>query len=112
MSDVAAVSATEASELIDAGAFLLDVREPDEWEAGRAPGAHHIPLGELGTRHTEIPQGRQVVAVCRMGGRSAAATDALNNAGYDVVNLDGGMQAWAAAGLPVVDGNGGDGTVI
>lgn len=111
MSDVPTVSATDASALVDGGALLLDVREADEWQAGRAPAAHHIPLGELATRHTELPTDRRVVAVCRMGGRSAAATDALNNAGYDVVNLAGGMQAWAAAGLPVVSDSG-EGTVI
>ena len=55
---------------------LLDVREQDEWDAGHAPGAHHIPLGQLGTRQAEIPTDREVVAVCRSGRRSHASRPA------------------------------------
>ncbi len=83
-------------------ALLLDVRELEEWVAGHAPDARHIPLGDLPSRVGEIPRERQVVAVCRSGGRSARATAWLAQQGYDAVNLDGGMTAWSAAGKPMV----------
>ncbi|WP_344247333.1 rhodanese-like domain-containing protein [Isoptericola hypogeus] len=84
------------------GATLLDVREQDEWDAGHAPGAVHIPLGELSVRYGELDAGAPVFVVCRTGGRSAQATRFLvEGVGYDAVNLDGGMVAWARRGLPV-----------
>ena len=106
------VNPEEAAAAVESGAFLLDVREPDEWQAGHAPGAKHIPLGELSARIDEVPTDRRVVAICRVGGRSEKATIALNNAGLDVVNLVGGMRAWAAAGQPVVTDDGSPGSVI
>jgi rhodanese-related sulfurtransferase len=102
----------EANALIEGGAYLLDVREPDEWAAGRAPSAHHIPLGELGERHHEVPIDAVVVCVCRGGGRSARAAEAFTGAGWKAINLAGGMRAWEAAGLPVVTEEGAVGQVI
>jgi rhodanese-related sulfurtransferase len=84
------------------GTVLLDVREQDEWDAGHAPGAVHIPLGELPDRVGELPGDAQLMVVCHSGGRSARATAWLSQGGYDAVNLDGGMVDWARAGLPVV----------
>ncbi len=107
-----AISAEEAASKVESGALLLDVREADEWTAGHAAAAVHMPLGTLQTRHTELPKDRPIVAVCRVGGRSERATIALRAEGYDVVNLTGGMQAWAAAGLPVTTDDGAPGTVI
>jgi rhodanese-related sulfurtransferase len=101
-----------ARELLDGGALLLDVREPDEWEAGRAPQAIHIPLGDLEARYQEIPSDRTIVCVCRGGGRSARAAGALAEVGYTTVNLSGGMRAWAEAELPVVTETGSPGEVI
>lgn len=99
-----------AAELVERdGAVLLDVREPDEWAAGHAPGAHHVPLGRLSP--AALPAGRPVVAVCRSGNRSAKAADTLAAAGIPVHNLAGGMKAWAGAGLPVVTDDGTPGTV-
>lgn len=89
-------------------AVLLDVREPDEWVAGHAPGAVHVPLGELARRVGDLPQGGELHVVCRSGGRSAQATRALNQAGYSAVNVAGGMQAWAAAHKPMASENGRD----
>lgn len=80
-------------------AYLLDVREDDEWNAGHAPDATHIPLSELNQRADEVPRDRRVYVVCRAGGRSAQAAAALNQAGWDAVNVSGGMQAWRDAGL-------------
>jgi rhodanese-related sulfurtransferase len=96
------VSAAQAAAMAEAGAVLLDVREPDEWQAGRAPRARHIPLGQLARRAAELPQGRAVVTVCRSGARSARAAALLARDGRKVSNLAGGMHAWARAGLPVV----------
>ena len=90
---------------------LIDVREPDEWEAGRIEGARHIPLGEIGDRLGEIDKSRPVVAVCRSGGRSKRVVDALRSRGYEAENLSGGMQAWDEAGLPFGAPDGGPGHV-
>jgi rhodanese-related sulfurtransferase len=88
-------------------AYLLDVREPDEWEAGHAPGAHHLPMMEVPARLAEIPTDQEVVVVCRSGGRSGQVVSYLMGNGWDNVrNLDGGMQVWAAAGRDVVSENG------
>lgn len=92
--------------------FLLDVREPDEWRAGRVSGAHHIPLRELGPRQDEIPTDRPILCVCRSGSRSGMVVRALRDAGYDAYNLDGGLQAWQADGHDLVDEDGGQGEVI
>lgn len=99
-SPVPAVSVTD----LPADAVLLDVREPDEWDAGHAPGAVHVPMGQIPQRLDEIagelPEGPAYV-VCRSGGRSARVTAYLAQAGWNAVNVDGGMQAWAAAGRPM-----------
>jgi rhodanese-related sulfurtransferase len=86
---------------LPADATLLDVREQDEWDAGHAPGAVHIPLPELAERLGEVPDGEPLYVVCRSGGRSARATQFLNVQGWDAVNVQGGMTAWAATGRPV-----------
>ncbi len=87
-------------------AWLLDVREDDEWAAGHAPGARHIPLGQLGARAAEVPQEEVIYVVCRSGHRSGQAAQALAGAGWRTVNVAGGMQQWAAAGLPMVTDSG------
>jgi rhodanese-related sulfurtransferase len=76
--------------------FLLDVREPDEVAAWAYPDAVNIPLGELAARTDELPTDRVIVAACHLGGRSAAAAEALEAAGFEVENLRGGAVAWAA----------------
>ncbi len=100
------IEADEAARLVADGACLLDVRETDEWEAGHAPDALWIPLGHLSTRFDELPTDRRIAVVCRSGGRSAMATEALVGQGLDAVNVVGGMLAWASEGLPVVAGDG------
>jgi rhodanese-related sulfurtransferase len=87
------------------GLVVLDVREDDEWAAGRLEGSVHIPLGELGERFTELPSG-QVLVVCRSGNRSAYATAYLNDQGFDAVNLDGGLIAWHGAGRTLTSDDG------
>jgi len=90
------------------GVWLLDVREDDEWAAGHIAGARHIPLGELGARAGEVPQEELVYVICRSGTRSARAAQALTGAGWQAVNVEGGMQDWAAAGRPMVTDSGAD----
>jgi rhodanese-related sulfurtransferase len=92
--------------------ILLDVREPDEWEAGHAPDAWFWPLARLDQVRAELPLGPKIVCICRSGARSAKATELLRSWGLDAVNLEGGMQAWAADGRPVERDDGSPGTVI
>ncbi|HEY8373022.1 MAG TPA: rhodanese-like domain-containing protein [Pseudonocardiaceae bacterium] len=99
---VPAVEVTELPAELPSGAVLLDVREQDEWDAGHAPGAVHIPMGELAERLDELPEDGEVYVVCRSGGRSARVTAFLNVNGWDAINVAGGMLSWAAAGRPVV----------
>jgi DMSO/TMAO reductase YedYZ molybdopterin-dependent catalytic subunit len=96
------VGARAAKALVEAGALMLDVREPGEWQAGHAPEASLLPMGQVLEHRGEFPLDRRIVVVCRSGGRSAAVTESLRAWGFDAVNLSGGMCAWAAAGLPVV----------
>ncbi|WP_236790212.1 rhodanese-like domain-containing protein [Amycolatopsis sp. GM8] len=90
------------SELPASDITLVDVREDDEWAAGHAPGAVHIPLGELPSRVDDLPEGQPLYIVCRSGGRSARATAWLNASGWEAVNVGGGMKSWHAEGRPVV----------
>jgi rhodanese-related sulfurtransferase len=95
------IQAAEAESLLAAGAILLDVREKHEWQAGHAPKARHIPLAQLAARHRELPTDRTVITVCRTGMRSAQAARLLAAQRGQVINLSGGMHAWARAGLPI-----------
>jgi rhodanese-related sulfurtransferase len=101
----AAISVSEAAERFAAGAFLLDVREQSEWNEAQINGAVLVPLGQLSTRLSEIPADRDVLIICRSGNRSAQARDVLRAAGYpNTTSINGGMNAWITAGLPVVTG--------
>jgi rhodanese-related sulfurtransferase len=92
---------------VDDDSYLLDVREPDEWESGHAPDAHHLPMMEVPARMSEIPTDADVVVVCRSGVRSGQVVSYLMGNGWNNVrNLDGGMQSWTAAGKGVISENG------
>lgn len=82
-------------------AVLLDVREDDEWAAGRAPGAVHIVMNEIPVRLGDLPDLEPVAVICRSGGRSGQVVQWLNAQGIDAVNVDGGMRAWFTAGKPL-----------
>src|SRR5664279_3016307 len=101
------VPTTDVAALLDPipdALTLLDVRELHEWTAGHIAGAVHIPLGDLPDRVGELdPQARTVV-FCHVGGRSARATAWLQAQGHDATNVDGGMDAWEAAGRPIITG--------
>jgi rhodanese-related sulfurtransferase len=106
------VGPKKASDLEREGAVLLDVREVDEWNSGHAPGARHVPLGDLARQLDSLPRNRRIVVICRSGHRSSRATALLLDSGYDAVNLDGGMRAWASAGLPLEAAGGRKGRVV
>ena len=93
---------------LPAGAFLLDVREDDEWAAGHAPDAVHIRLRELGARAAELPRDREVYIICRTGHRSAYAAQALAGGGLTAINVADGMTGWAVAGRPMISETGGE----
>lgn len=82
-----------------ADVILLDVREPSEWADGHAPGATHLPLGQLDP--SRFAEGPAVFVICRSGNRSAVATRALTAAGIDAYNVTGGMNAWSQVRWPV-----------
>jgi rhodanese-related sulfurtransferase len=105
MNGVPTVAISGVPDPLPDGLAVLDVREPVEWAHGHIEGALHIPLGELTTRLDEVPEG-QTLVVCKVGGRSAQAVTWLAQQGRDVVNLDGGMLDWAAAGRPMVSETG------
>jgi rhodanese-related sulfurtransferase len=96
------MSPQQAEELVrDGGAQLVDVREPYEHEAGRIAGSLHIELQELPGRAESLGRERPIVFYCRSGSRSALAADAFAASGFDARNLDGGLEAWVGAGLPI-----------
>lgn len=99
-----------AARAADEEVVLLDVREDDEWAVGHAPAAVHAPLSRLTA--ADVPTDRPIVAVCRSGNRSGQLTAVLAPRGVDIVNMTGGMLAWAAAGLPVVQDDGSAGSVL
>jgi rhodanese-related sulfurtransferase len=98
------VALDELAAALESGAVLVDVRMPDEFEEAHVPGAVHIPLPELGDRVSEVPKGERVYLICASGGRSLAAAQALNRAGWDAVSVAGGTNGWLSEGRPVQTG--------
>ena len=87
------------------GEVLIDVREAEEFEAVRVPGARLIPLAEVAGRRGEIPNGSRVYVICAKGGRSRVAAELLREGGTDAVNVVGGTTAWLEAGKTVDSGD-------
>lgn len=85
---------TEVKNLLNRGINLIDVREVKEVAEGKIPGAIHIPLGLLEFRIHELDKSKEYILICRSGGRSAQAARLLENNGYNVINMTGGMLAW------------------
>ena len=104
------VGPVEVSDLQARGAILLDVRKDDEWTAGHAPDAVHVPLARVDEAASRFAR-QPVLTVCRSGARSGRAAKTLAAAGVDVHNVAGGMSAWASAGLPVVRDDGSPGRI-
>ncbi len=99
------ITTAEAVAKRDAGAFILDVREPSEWNDFHVPGSTLIPLGSLASRVNEVPRDKEIVVVCRSGNRSTSGRDILRQAGFSqVTSLAGGLNVWKASGYPTVTG--------
>ena len=105
MPGIPTVAVSGVPDPLPEGLTVLDVREPVEWSWGHIEGAVHIPLRDLPSRLDEVPEG-QTLVVCKVGGRSAQAVAWLAQQGRDVVNLDGGMLDWEAAGRPMISETG------
>lgn len=101
------VDVTQGAAMQNQGALMIDVREPSEYAAAHAPGTQLIPLGQLQHRLQELAahKDKPVVLICRSGNRSGQAQEILVKAGFTkAINVEGGMNAWAQAGLPVLTG--------
>ncbi len=96
------ITPRQAREMVENGnAQLVDVRETYEWDEGRIAGARHIELERLASQAETIDKSRPVIFQCRLGARSAMATQAFRAAGYDAVSMAGGLRRWAEEGLPL-----------
>jgi rhodanese-related sulfurtransferase len=103
---VPSISPLELSEKLKVGKhpMVLDVRQPDEFAQMHIAGAKLIPLNELRRQMKDLPASREIVCVCASGSRSSSAAKLLAEAGYNVINMQGGMHAWRQAKLPVQKG--------
>ncbi|CAI9390633.1 rhodanese-like domain-containing protein [Niallia sp. Sow4_A1] len=90
------LTAKEVEKLLREGKVLniIDVREVDEVATGKIPGAIHIPLGLVEFRMHELDKSKEYIMVCRSGGRSGQASQFLEDHGFKVINMTGGMLAW------------------
>jgi rhodanese-related sulfurtransferase len=109
--EVAQAQIVDVPSTFDGSVVLLDVREDDEWQRGHAPGALHIPMGEVPSRIGEISPDATLFVVCQVGGRSQRVAQYVARNGYTPSNVAGGMLAWAAAGRPVVTDDGATGVI-
>ena len=109
--EVAQTQIADVPSTFDGTVVLLDVREDDEWQRGHAPGAQHIPMGEVPSRLSEIDADAKLFVVCQAGGRSQRVAQYLARNGYAPVNVNGGMLAWSGAGRPVITDDGGTGVI-
>jgi rhodanese-related sulfurtransferase len=112
MIEVPTIEVAQVPDPMPEGVTVLDVREPVEWHHAHIDGAMHIPLTELPDRAEELPVDRQLLVVCKVGGRSAQATAFLREKGFEAVNLAGGMIDWADAGRPMVGEGTGDPLIV
>lgn len=106
--DLPEIDVAELAIARSGGTPLIDVREPEEYDEARVPGAHLIPLGEVPDRVDEVPSEGTVYVICARGGRSAKAVEFYRTRGIDAVNVAGGTLAWIDAGLPT-EGTAGSG---
>jgi rhodanese-related sulfurtransferase len=99
------INVTQAAEMRTQGAFMLDVREPDEWQEAHIPGATLIPLGELEERLSEVPKDKDIVVYCRSGNRSMSGVEILRQNGFSQASsMAGGIKDWIAHDLQTVSG--------
>lgn len=102
--NVPEISVNELANKLLNGAFLIDVRELDEWLTERVPEVPLIPLGEITDRLKEFPKEREVFIICRSGARSATACQFLRSNDVNAINVAGGTLAWIASGEAVASG--------
>ena len=96
------LSAEQAYQKYQAGAFVLDVRTQEEWNEYHAPNTTLIPLDQLQARMSELPRDKEIVVVCRSGNRSQQGRDILLSAGFtQVTSMAGGLKEWSALGYPI-----------
>lgn len=108
MGDVDDYTPQQVFELVQRGEDiqLIDVRQPEEHDAGRIGGDRLVVLSDLAGEVDSIDRERPVVFYCRSGSRSAMATEAFRGAGFDAHNMVGGLLEWNAAGLPLEPADG------
>ena len=95
------INVEEANEMMSAGAAVIDVRNPDEYQSGHVPGAALIPVNTVFARREELPKDKDVIFVCAIGQRSALAAEMAAAAGLTrIFNLEGGTDAWIKSGMP------------
>jgi rhodanese-related sulfurtransferase len=98
------ISVTEAHQKFEQGAYMLDVRTPEEWQEYHVAGSTQIPLEQLASRVDELPKDQEIVVVCRSGNRSQQGRDILRQAGISQsTSMQGGLVAWRSAGYPLVE---------
>jgi|TARA_B100001094_G_C18097417_1_gene753741 rhodanese-related sulfurtransferase len=102
--NVPEISVNDLAKKLLNGAFLIDVRELDEWITERVPEVPLIPLGEITDRLAEFPKEREVFVICRSGARSATACQFLRSNDVNAINVAGGTLAWIASGEAVASG--------
>ena len=95
------VSVQDLKSAVDSGAYVLDVRTPQEFAEGHIASAVNLPLDQVQGRASEVPGDRPVYVICRSGSRSAQASQILHKAGKDIQNVSRGMNGWASAGYPL-----------
>ncbi|WP_114571328.1 rhodanese-like domain-containing protein [Exiguobacterium flavidum] len=90
------ITVDELKQKLEAGERLnvVDVREQDEYDAGHIPGVRFLPMSEIGERYTELQEGETYYIICAAGGRSENVSRFLDQYGYDIVNVQGGMSSW------------------
>ena len=103
--EVPEIDVEELAARTAAGAVVIDVREPDEYQEGHVPGARLIPLNDVPDRLAEVPTDQPVLVICKLGGRSLRASEFLIANGVDATNVAGGTMAWIDAGHRVVEGD-------
>jgi rhodanese-related sulfurtransferase len=103
--DVPEIDIDEFARRREAGSPVIDVREPDEYQAGHVPGATLIPLATVPDHLADIPTGGEVLVICRSGARSRRAAEFLGANGVSATNVGGGTLAWIDSGRPVAEGD-------
>ena len=97
----AEVTINELEQAIERGAFVLDVRESDEFANGHVPEARHIPLNSVPENLEALPRDEQIWVICQAGGRSMTAANFLEDQGFKVVSVAGGTGSWISSGKDV-----------